>query len=440
MPEKELDEEMREKCEGEFTFGECQSAIQKMKKNKSPGLDGISIEFYEKFWPLIGNLLVNVFNHSYENEKLTDSQRTAVFTLIFKKGDNYDLSNYRPISLTNVDYRIMAFVLATRLQLVIDSIINHDQTAYIKNRYMGYNIRLIDDVIDYFDRFQKKGVLFMADFEKAFDSLDWGFMFKTLDFFKFGPSFKRWIRTLYTLPVGRIKNNGYISDEFSISRGIRQGCPVSALLFILAIELFGLRIRQEINLKGFEFGFPEKPLKMVQHADDCILLLNNIDELCTAISTLDYFGDVSGLKLNLSKCEGLWLGQYKYRQKNCTLFGIRWPDQIRCLVIYVGYSAHKNIQMNWNCKIEKVENILQSWSKRELSLFGRIQIIKTFALSQFVLSASLLAVPLDIIKHIERMLYKFLWGGKDKVKRKKVIQDLKQGGLNMVDIRSIFRT
>ena len=176
---------------------------------------------------------------------------------------------------------------------------------------MGYNIRLIDDVIDYFDRFQKKGVLFMADFEKAFDSLDWGFMFKTLDFFKFGPSFKRLIRTLYTLPVGRIKNNGYISDEFSISRGIRQGCPVSALLFILVIELFGLRIRQEIYLKGFEFGFPEKPLKMVQYADDCILFLNNIDELCTAISILDYFGDVSGLKLNLSKCEGLWLGQYK---------------------------------------------------------------------------------------------------------------------------------
>ena len=85
---------------------------------------------------------------------------------------------------------------------------------------------------------------------------------------------------------------------------------------------------------------------MVQHADDCILLLNNIAELCTAVSILDYFGDVSGLKLNLSKCEGLWLGQNKYRQKNCTLFDIRWPDQIRCLGIYVGYSADKNIQMN----------------------------------------------------------------------------------------------
>ena len=280
----------------------------------------------------------------------------------------------------------------------------------------------------------------MADFQKAFDSLDWGFMFKTLDFFKFGPSFKRWIRTLYTLPVGRIKNNGYLSDVFSISRGIRQGCPVSALLFILAIELFGLRIRQEIDLKGFDFGFPEKPLKMVQYADDCILLLNNVDEMCTVISILDYFGNVSGLQLNLSKCEGLWLGQNKCRQKNCTLFGIRWPDQIRCLGIYIRYSTDKNIQMNWNCKIDKVENILESWSKRELSLFGKIQIIKTFALSQFVLPASLVSVPLDIIKRIERILYHFLWGGRDKVKRKKITQELKDGGLNMVDIESIFRS
>ena len=77
---------MREKCEGEFGTSECKVAIDKMKKNKSPGLDGISIEFYKKFWPLIGNLLVKVFNNSYENGILTESQRVSVFTLIFKKG------------------------------------------------------------------------------------------------------------------------------------------------------------------------------------------------------------------------------------------------------------------------------------------------------------------------------------------------------------------
>ena len=132
---------------------------------------------------------------------------------------------YRTISLTDVDYRIMAFVLATRLQLIIDSIINHDHTAYIKNRYMGCNIRLIDDVIDYFDRFQEKGVFFIADFEKAFDSLDWGFMFKTLDFFKFWPSFKRWIRTLYTLPVGRIKIMAMFQKNFQYQGVYVRGAP-----------------------------------------------------------------------------------------------------------------------------------------------------------------------------------------------------------------------
>ena len=89
---------------------------------KSPGLDGISIDFYEKFWTLIGNLLVEVFNNSYEDGILPDSQ-SLLFTVIFKSGDECDLSNYHPISLTNVDYRIMAFVLAARLQLVIDSLV-----------------------------------------------------------------------------------------------------------------------------------------------------------------------------------------------------------------------------------------------------------------------------------------------------------------------------
>ena len=136
---------------------------------------------------------------------------------------------------------------------------------------MGHNIRLIEDVIDHFDKLQMKGLMFFADFKKAFDSLDWNFMFKTLDFFNFGPSFKHWIKTLYNLPVGKVKNNGHISDEFKISRGIRQGCPVSALIFILSIEMFALKIRQEVDLKGYNFGYPEKPEKIVQYADDCIL-------------------------------------------------------------------------------------------------------------------------------------------------------------------------
>ena len=116
-------------------------------------------------------------------ESCQKSQRSVVLSLIFKKDDTEDISNYRPISLTNVDYRILAFVLAKRMQRVIDSILSHDQSAYVRNRYMGYNIRLVDDVIEYYERMQKKGIILMADFRKALDSLEWDFMYKSLFFF-----------------------------------------------------------------------------------------------------------------------------------------------------------------------------------------------------------------------------------------------------------------
>ena len=135
-----------------------------MKETRHRVLYGISIEFYQHFWPLIGELLINVFNESFENQILPSSQRGAVLSLIFKKDDSENIANYRPINLTNVDYRILAFALAGRLQSVIQTIVSHDHTAYIKDRYMAYNIRLVEDIIEYYEHKQKKGLLFMADF------------------------------------------------------------------------------------------------------------------------------------------------------------------------------------------------------------------------------------------------------------------------------------
>ena len=140
--------------------------------------------------------------------------------------------------------------------------------------------------------------------------------------------------------------------------------------------------------------------------------------------------------MNISKCEGLWLGRDKYKPEKCTLFSIVWPKQIRCLGIYVGHSKEKNDQQNWTSKIEKVEQILEKWNNHKLSLFGKVQIIKTFAISQFVLIATLLVVPEGVIKQIETLLYRFLWGTRDKVKRVNILQDVKHGGLNMVDVKS----
>ncbi len=425
-------------CEGDITYNEGENTVKDMKGNKSPGLDGICVEFYKLFWPYLGKLLVDVFNQCYQDGKLPQSQRIAVMSLIFKKDDKEDISNYRPISLTNVDYRILASILAKRLQTVMNNIIDYDQTAYIKGRYMGYNIRLVSDIIDYYDAMDKSGVLISIDFKKAFDSLEWKFIFKSLQAFKFGQSFINWIKTIYNCPEACVKNNGYLSDTFKLSRGIRQGCPVSALLFILSVEILAVKIRKCTSIKGFVFNIDKKPITISQYADDAVIFLNGKSEICSAFNIISQFGQFSGTKLNVEKCEGLWLGSLKNYQNNCRIFGMKWPKVIKCLGIYVGHEKELNIKLNWYDKLDKIKQILSLWSQRELSIYGKVQIIKTFILSQLVQIASLLPVPQDFVVKLNEMLFSFLWKGKDKVKRIKIIQPSVKGGINMVDIQSMF--
>ena len=140
-----------------------------------------------------------------------------------------------------------------------------------------------------------------------------------------------------------MKNNGFLSDYFDINRGIRQGRPVSCLLFVLCVEILSIKIRTNNLLKGYHLGNENKTVKLAQYADDCIFL-NNRAEFCSALNILEIYGNLSGLILNTEKCEGLWLGRDKALQLSCNLFGIKWPEQLRCLGVYLGYNKLINVQ------------------------------------------------------------------------------------------------
>ena len=127
-----LTQEKQNICEGIISKQEWEEARKTIKSNKSPGGDGLPIEFYRTFWSDTGSLLVDVYNENFENQILPLSMRKSVITLIHKKDDKCNIKKYRPISLTNIDYRTLTCVLASRLQRVIGDIVGPDQTAYIK--------------------------------------------------------------------------------------------------------------------------------------------------------------------------------------------------------------------------------------------------------------------------------------------------------------------
>lgn len=186
------------------------------------------MEFYKFFHDLLGNDLLACLNEAYEKQDPTISQQRGIITLLPKEdGSLLDLHKWRPVTLLNVDSKIAAKAVAKRLQAVLLNLIHPDQTGFVKGCYIGENIRLISDVLDLRDKQQIPGVLVALDFRKTFDSLEWPFTIETLNSFTFGTGIKRWISTFYTNVESAVINNGYTSNWFQPSRGVRQGCPLS---------------------------------------------------------------------------------------------------------------------------------------------------------------------------------------------------------------------
>ena len=311
-------------CEGLITMEECERALSKMKGNKSIGIDWYSVEYCKTVWADIGDLLVESFNEAYATNALSETRNTSVMTLIFKKGERTNMKNYRPISLTNTDYKLLAHILANRMHQVLDKIISQDQTGYIKKRYIGTNIRKILDTAEYLRKCQNSGILLFLDFEKAFDTVEWPFLFRVMEKFNFGQEFVKWIKLLYKEPCAVFKNNGWISDKINLKRGIRQGCPVSALLFILVVEVLAIKLKEN-QYKGItiESACDSLELKLCQYADDTCLFLKDEVQIKEVFQVIEKFSTLAGPKLNRSKTEGLWLGRDRYRQNNCTIQGIK---------------------------------------------------------------------------------------------------------------------
>ena len=182
---------------------ECENVLQSFALGKTPGNDGLPTEFYKTFWPTVGEILVQVFNEAYNAKEMSNSQKQAVTTLIEKKDENRTfLKNRTPISLINVDSKIASKVITMRIIKVLPEIIHCNQTGYGQHRFIGEAVRSIIDIMDHTKNTNIAGMLLFIDFEKAFDSLEWNFLFKPLEIFGFGPSLIRWVKTFYNSELG----------------------------------------------------------------------------------------------------------------------------------------------------------------------------------------------------------------------------------------------
>ena len=187
----QLNVEEQESLEKDLTLDELKKALTSFADNKSPGEDGFTKEFYEAFFDLLGEDLLNSYNEGFNKRSLSVSQKRGTITLIPKGDENLsDLKNWRPISLLNIDYKILLKALAKRMEQHLPKQIHYDQTGFVNGRYIGQNIRLLSDIMEFSDSKKCQGIPLFVDLEKAFDTLEWSLTSKTLEVFNFGNKFK----------------------------------------------------------------------------------------------------------------------------------------------------------------------------------------------------------------------------------------------------------
>ena len=418
-----------------------------MNNDSAPGHDGLTVSFYKFFWPKLKNVLLYSFLNAWENNKLSISQRRGIITLLHK-GNNLDrnnLGNWRPITLLNTDYKILSKLISLRLQPVLDNIINMNQRGFMRGRDISELIRQIDDSLFVARQQKLPGILASVDFRKAFDSVSKKTIVHALKLFNFGPKMIKLIYILINDSESCVRNGGWFSSFFPCERGVRQGCCTSPYLFLMVAELLAIKLRNSDQITGVVARNRDLPIsKLLQYADDTTLFVKNEEELDSALNIIETFGSLSGLKLNRSKSIALPFGGYIcHNNTSCNVKWLQPNNFIR--IVGVWFSAEKEascIDLNWQPHIESMVRSISNWKKRNLSIYGKIILCKTFVLSKINYIIQSLSLPETVLSEIDRLMFKFIWQKKisnkkpfERVSRSRLCQEVALGGLNMISVK-----
>ena len=328
-------------------------------------------------------------------------------------------------------------MVANRVKVQLEKIINSDQSAFLKGRDLSDTIRKVVDTVRYADRKNLNFLLLLLDFEKAFDRVNYNSLARAMKLLNFGEKIVECVGTLYKDFALCTINNGHFSEFFTPTRGLFQGNPFSCYGFIIIIEILAMMIRKEKNIKGIKIGNMTSLLAMF--ADDLSLFIQNDEKTWRAVhEVIKNFESISGLKVNYEKSTVYRIGSARHSNaKYYSMKRINWAkDEIEVLGVIIVKDDEQMVEKNVQPLLEKASQILKVWQMRALSLLGKVLICNTLIASLFIHRLTVIpSLTKDIIKKYNQIISNFIWdGGKPKISLE-ILQGNKQdGGLGLTNI------
>jgi len=327
-------------------------------------------------------------------------------SLIPKKAGAVDIKDF---CLIGGMYKIISKVLANKLKSVLRKVVSHSQTAFIKGRQILDSILVANECVDSRIRSRTPGIICKLDLEKAYDHVSWEFLLYVLKRCSFRDRWRGWIAHCISTVCFSININGSPSRFFRSSRGLRQGDPLSLLLFVLMMKAFSRMIYATVDsgrLSGFSVGSSSQDAIMVSHllfADDTLIFCDSIaDQIQDLRCLLLCFEAASGLRINLSKSEMVPVGEVGDVEELASILGCGVAS---LSLKYLGLplcAKYKDAHM-WNSVIEKIEAKLAGWKRLYLSKGGRLTLINSTISSLPMYFLSLFLIPMGVANRLEKL-------------------------------------
>ena len=418
-----------------ITPDEVDLAISRLKTGKAAGPDGLTAEWFKGLRGILVPILVKTFNYVLQTKETPPSWKDAVITVIPKEGkDRTECGSYRPISILNLDYKLFTSILTQRLDSLWPILIKNDQVGFIRQRQTQDNIKRTLHIVSQITQSGQQAALISCDARKAYDSVFWCFLFKTLEKFGFHESFIETIQALYRNPTARLKINGDLSEPFILERGVRQGDCISCGLFAAFIEPLSQMIRQNPNIKGIDMA--DGVHKLAFFADDLLIYADQPTlTVPSLMETLEEFGALSGYRLNVDKTQVISFN-YSPPPNLVGKYDLKWDSEsIRYLGIVLPKDISKLRELNYDPLTEQIKLDLARWSLLPfLSLSSRIDTVKMNILPRllYLFQSLPIEVPQTQFKEWDKLISKFIWlGRRPRVKYKTLQLNKDMGGLGV---------
>ncbi|KAI3797458.1 hypothetical protein L1987_32715 [Smallanthus sonchifolius] len=400
--------------DADFSEAEIKQAIWRCAGGKAPGPDGLTFDFIRKFWNVLKSKILGFFKCFESRKSITKGCNSSFITLVPKENDPESINDFRPISLIGIMAKAMGKLLALRIQKVVSMLVGNEQTAFIKGRNIFDGHILVNTIQCWAKKSKAKLMLFKVDFAKAFDSLNWNYLNSIMEHMGFGCRWGAWINGYLRSGMSSVLVNGSPTDEFPIEKGVRQGDPISPFLFILAMEGLSAMLKsasQKGLFNGCRLPNGGPTITHSMYADDVIFIgewsrenINNLKRI------LRCFHLVSGLKINYHKSKLIGVGVSNQEcDEFAKIIGCK-KESLPITHLGLPIGANMRLSKNWGPVVNKIKERLTSWKAKTLSFGGRLTLVKAVLGSLPLYFLSMFKAPNKIIKELETIRRRFLWG------------------------------